>query len=88
MYDDRNFQKKLAKLQIQATIVAVILGIIISLGIVLLSFSMTLEVKPIADFIANMGIVIILISLGIAVLLLRSYYKSVDHIDKGSHYYQ
>ena len=45
MTDDHNFQKRLAKLQIQATMLAILVSTILALGIVLLSYSMTLEIQ-------------------------------------------
>jgi hypothetical protein len=87
MSDERNFQKRLAKLQIQATIVAVLLSAIIALGAILLSLSMTVEVKELSNLYANIGIAIILISLVSSVGILVWYYRDVERIDKGRRYY-
>jgi hypothetical protein len=87
MSDDRRFQKKLAKLQIEATMMAVMLGIIISLGVILISFSMSMTIKEVIEIYRNSGIVIIFIGIGMLILVLKSYYRSIDRIDKGSQHY-
>ena len=80
--DEHDFQKRLARIQIQATMLAVILSTILALGIVLLSFSMTLQVQEGSELVRNSGIVIIFVAIGIAIFLLRSYYKDIDQSDK------
>lgn len=80
--DEHDFQKKLAKVQIQATLLAVILSTILALGIALLSFSLTLQVQQGSELVRDSGVAVIFIAIGIALYLLRAYYRDVDRSDK------